>query len=367
MIGKGDFGDRIESLLADGLQEAVYPGTVLVVARGGEVLFEKAAGYRILIPRKAPMQKDTIFDLASLTKPMATAVAVMVLIDHGKLDLDEPLETLLSQELPRDKKRLTPRWLLSHSAGLADWNSFYLGLESIRPEERKQMLRKWIMDMPLVYPPGKGVLYSDLGFMVLEWIVEKKSGLPLPRFLDRHVYGPLHLGRTLFATRPTGFGEEAFAATEDCPWRKRVILGEVHDENAFVVGGYSGHAGLFGSAADVYRMVNHLWEHYVGARRDIFSPETVKRFFTRQNLVEESTFALGWDTPSAKGSSAGRYFSSKSVGHLGFTGTSVWMDLEKDILVVFLTNRIHPSRDNEKIRQFRPRLHDAIMEELGRA
>ena len=156
-----------------------------------------------------------------------------------------------------------------------------------------------------------------------------------------------------------------FAATEQCPWRKRVILGEVHDENAYAMGGYSGHAGLFGTAEDVYTLVDMIRGHFLGARHDYLKSETLKEFFRRQRIVPESTWALGWDTPSDEGSSAGSYFSSRSFGHLGFTGTSVWMDLEKDVIVILLTNRIHPSRENEKIRTFRPQLHNLVMEKLG--
>ena len=154
--------------------------------------------------------------------------------------------------------------------------------------------------------------------------------------------------------------------TEDCPWRERVIRGEVHDENAFALGGYSGHAGLFGTVDDVYHIVNMLRGHYRGGRRDFFRPETVRDFFRRQDLVPGCTWALGWDTPSEESSSAGNYFSRNSVGHLGFTGTSVWMDLDKDVIVILLTNRIHPTRNNERIKAFRPKLHDTVMEELGR-
>ena len=146
---------------------------------------------------------------------------------------------------------------------------------------------------------------------------------------------------------------------------KKVIQGEVHDENAFSLGGYSGHAGLFGVAEEVYQIVNLLREHYLGKRDDYFRPSTIREFFTKQNIAKDCTWVLGWDTPSAKDSSSGKYFSPNSVGHLGFTGTSIWMDLDKDVFVILLTNRIHPTRENEKIRAFRPKLHDLIMEELA--
>ena len=158
---------------------------------------------------------------------------------------------------------------------------------------------------------------------------------------------------------------DEFAATEDCPWRKRVIQGEVGDENAHALGGHSGHAGLFGTAEEVHVIVNMLREHYRGKRSDLFRPETVREFFRRQDIAEGSDWALGWDTRALEGSSAGRHFSRESVGHTGFTGTSVWMDLEKDVAAILLTNRVHPTRSNDRIKAFRPRIHDLIMEELG--
>jgi CubicO group peptidase (beta-lactamase class C family) len=222
------------------------------------------------------------------------------------------------------------------------------------------------MESPLSYQPGKKAIYSDLGFMVLEWVIEECTGNPLHMFLDGNLFSPLQLKRTFFynSALPFRFGEDEFAATENCPWRKMVIQGLVHDENAYAVGGYSGHSGLFGTAEEVYMVADLLRSHFLGERQDYLRPETVRAFFSRQDLVEESTWALGWDTPSPHNSSSGKFFSPRSVGHLGYTGTSLWIDLEKDIVVIFLSNRIHPSRKNEKIRAFRPILHDTIMQEV---
>jgi CubicO group peptidase (beta-lactamase class C family) len=205
--------------------------------------------------------------------------------------------------------------------------------------------------------------------MILEWVVEEVAGMPLSLFLEKHFYAPLSLNKTFFSTdtRPAQFTEDQFAPTEDCPWRKRTVVGYVHDENAYALGGYSGHAGLFGTAKEVYTLVDLLRNHFLGKRNDYLRPETVRMFFRRQDLVKGSTWAMGWDTPSPEDSSSGKYFSSNSVGHLGFTGTSVWMDLDKDIIVIFLTNRVHTTRNNEKIRAFRPRIHDRVMEEKGEA
>jgi len=188
----------------------------------------------------------------------------------------------------------------------------------------------------------------------------------LDSFLKLNFYKPLSLKRTFLSTGspPPPFRKDEIAATEHCTWRKRIIQGEVHDENAYSLGGYSGHAGLFGDAEEVFILVNMLREHYCGERDDYFKPETVREFFKRQNIVKEYTWALGWDTPSSKDSSAGQYFSANSVGHLGFAGTSIWMDLDRNIIIILLTNRIHPTRTNEKIKAFRPAIHNLIMEEI---
>ncbi len=361
--------DRVKALLDNGITEGTYPGAVLLVARGGVIRFFRECGNRTLVPHAVPMEKDTIFDLASLTKPLATTLAMMKLVDTGKIGLDGPIETLLQKTVPQDKKRITPRLLLSHSAGFVDWMPFYLDLDHIAPGDRRAILRDQLLNLPLAYPPGTSNLYSDLGFMLLEWVIEETAGVVLPRFLNQEFYDPLSLEKTFFLTRdlPGQFSQNHFAATEDCQWRKRVLQGDVHDENAYVLGGYSGHAGLFGTAGEVYTLTNLLREHWRGKRGDYLRPETVRAFFSRQDLVDGSTWALGWDTPSPENSSAGRHFSGRSVGHLGFTGTSVWMDLEQDVIVILLTNRIHPTRKNEKIRAFRPVLHDRVMEALGKS
>lgn len=369
--------DSVRKLLEDGMKGGIYPGVVLLVAKGGQVVFFQEAGYRSIIPEKLPMKKDTVFDLASLTKPLATTLALMRLVDTGAVSLVEPLSDLIPSSHLNDKGFLTPQLLLCHAAGLVDWRPYYLKLVEHPLEQRKRILRDWVTQEPFSYKPGEGSLYTDLGFMILEWVIEERAGTSLPQFLDRYFYSPLGLKRTFFVAahegqnppRPHfakgGLAAEAFAATENCPWRKRVIQGEVHDENAFAVGGYSGHAGLFGTAEEVYNIANFLREHYLGLRADYLRPETVATFFTPQNIVKNGTWALGWDTPSAENSSSGKHFSPNSVGHLGFTGTSVWMDLEKDVVVILLTNRVHPTRNNDKIKTYRPELHDSVMKELG--
>jgi len=409
----------IKSLIQEGAAQSVFPGAVALVAHEGKVVCLECAGYRSLIPERLPMTTETIFDLASLTKPLSTALCIMKLVDDEKLFLDQSLGEMLSHVDLKDKGNLTLRRLLSHSAGLADWKPFHEKLTGRPLEDRKRLLREWIIEEPFAYEPGKGNVYSDLGFMLLEWVIEEKTGKTLPEYVEKHFYGPLGLKRTFFSPSPlspppssavallrrtgtprppfakgargdlrgrkgatldsrlcgndspihSGHGrnvpKEAFAATEDCPWRKRVLQGEVHDDNAWTLGGYSGHAGLFSTAEEVYAIAHMLREHALGTRADFFKAETVREFFRRQDIVPGSDWALGWDTRAPEGSSAGKYFSRDSVGHTGFTGASIWMDLDKDVIAILLTNRVHPKRDNDRIKQFRPVFHDAVMKELG--
>jgi len=358
--------NKITDFLKRGLEEGVYPGAVVLVAQRGEVVLFHNVGNRAVIPRLLPMQKDTIFDLASLTKPLATTLAVMKLVDDALLDLDSPVSSLIRPFPWQDKAEITPRLLLNHCAGLTDWKPLYRELIKLPPEERKPTARRLIMEGPLSSEPKSTSLYSDLGFMLLEWIIEIASGQDLSSFLDAALYGPLGLQTLYFDTiaRGPAYARDSYAATEDCPWRKEIIQGHVHDENAYAVGGYSGHAGLFGSARDVFALTTTLIKIYHGTSSGPLRTKTVRTFFSRQAIVPGSTWALGWDTPSEENSSSGNYFSPNSIGHTGFTGTSVWIDLPKDITVLFLTNRVHPSRSNEKIRDFRPKLHNLIMKEL---
>jgi CubicO group peptidase (beta-lactamase class C family) len=358
--------DKIKAFLEGGVGEGAFPGGVLLVSKKGQVLFIEKAGYLSLIPDRIPIKKDTIFDLASLTKPLSTTLCLMKLVDEGKLELDQTLSRLIPTPVPSEKQNLTLRQLLSHSAGFTDWKPFYLDLMVYDSDQRKRIVRKQILKDPLAYAPGEKYLYSDLGFMILEWIIEEITGMSMRQFVEKSFYQPLKLKRTFLSTVPPSmpFKKAVFAATRDCPWRKRVIQGEVDDENAWALGGYSGHAGLFGPAEEVYDLVNLLRAHYFGMRDDYFKPETVRTFFTRQNMVKGSDWCLGWDSRAEENSSAGRYLSRDSVGHTGFTGTSVWVDLDRDIIVILLTNRVHPTRENEKIKAFRPALHDLIMEEL---
>ncbi|MCJ7833443.1 MAG: serine hydrolase [Deltaproteobacteria bacterium] len=357
---------KIHQFMQAGVEEGVFPGAVLLVARADEILLHQAYGHAALIPQKQPLQIDTVFDLASLTKPVATTLGIMTLIEKGLLSLDQTLGFGLGRTCFSESQAITIRQLLAHSAGFPAYHPYYSDLIH-QSGDKKAILRDWVKKEPLLYPPGSQTLYSDLGFILLEWIFEETAGEGLDTWIRKNVYTPL--GLTHFGFRPltqSGVPDpETYAATEDCPWRKKVLRGEVHDENAYVVGGVSGQAGLFGTASEIFHLLRALKKAYDQPKRpNLFNGERVRIFWERQDEPRGTTRALGFDTPSQTDSSAGRYFSPKSVGHLGFTGTSFWLDLKRDFLVILLTNRIHPTRANEKIKSFRPLIHDLVFQEM---
>lgn len=366
----------VENAFAEAVIQGVFPGAVLLVGREDEVVFERAFGSRSLIPTITPMNTGIIFDLASLTKPLATTVGIMLLVKEKKVYLEDPVTRFFPSFAVFDKEVITLRHLLNHSSGLPHWKPYY---EDILKTDRggkinflagraaKQYVLAQIHREKPVSLSGTKVVYSDLGFMILGEIIEAVSGTTLDRFCEDRILKPLGLKNTYFVdlaqprTPPVG---ELVAPTEDCPWRKKVLCGEVHDDNAYAMGGVAGHAGLFSSARDIHRLLTRLNRCLHG--RDSFLPQgLVREFFSKNEAVKSSTYALGWDTPSENSSSSGKYFSPHSVGHLGFTGTSIWWDLEKNCHVVLLSNRVHPTRKNDKIREFRPYIHDLIMTALN--
>ena len=369
----------VEDAFEEAVIQGVFPGAVLLVGRGDEIVYEQAFGSRSLVPTISPMHTTTIFDLASLTKPLATTVVIMLLVSEKKICLDDRVTRFFPTFGVFGKQEITLRHLLNHSSGLPHWMPYYENvlksdktgkINFVASQAAKQYVFTQIHGEKPVSPAGLQGLYSDLGFMVLGEIVEAISDSTLDLFCEDRIFEPLGLERTFFVdltrskTRGLQAIEEMIAPTEDCPWRKKVLCGEVHDDNAYAVGGVAGHAGLFSSARDIHQLLGCLNRCLRG--RDSFLPQTlVEEFLSKDEAVKNSTYALGWDTPSESRSSSGKYFSSHSVGHLGFTGTSIWWDLEKNCHVVLLSNRVHPTRKNEKIREFRPYVHDLIMKTLN--
>jgi CubicO group peptidase (beta-lactamase class C family) len=349
---------RMDTMMRQGLTGGVFPGAVLLVATQGKVIHHRAYGFADLFSRR-PMTVETAFDLASLTKPLATTVSVMRLVQEGRLNLDRPLVEACPELSGSDKAGITVRQLLSHSSGMPAWQPFFMKLRHLPIQGRTAILRQWLKDQPLTYEPGQGTCYSDLGFLLLQWVVETCVHGFLEQYVFASIYKPLGVAEIFVPGQPDN-PACGFAATELCPWRNRLLVGEIHDDNAFVLEGLSAHAGLFGTARGVFALLNLLLQAERNqGRPPVLDSRLVQTFFMRQS---NSTWALGFDTPAETGSSAGVHFSPETIGHLGFTGTSFWADRRQDIVVVLLTNRVHPSRHNTKIRGFRPALHDLVME-----
>jgi CubicO group peptidase (beta-lactamase class C family) len=351
-------------LMKQAISDNVFPGAVLLVSRDKRIVFNKAYGFADVFTKRA-MTQDTIFDLASLTKPLATTLAVMMLIQEDKLGLEQKLGSILSSFKNSEKARIKIKHLLAHVSGLPDYKPYYLKLGELPQEKRKSALKVFLLAEPLVAPIGERVLYSDLGFMILKWVVERVCGQRFDRLVQEQIYYPSGIHRLFFIDLATGVPKGNFAATEKCPWRNILLNGQVHDENAYVMGGIEGHAGLFGTAEEVHRLLSILLSVYQGNPSNfLIRKDLLQMFFKRQDFAGR---ALGFDSPDREDASCGKYFAKTSVGHLGFTGTSFWMDLERSVIVILLTNRVHPGRDNDQIKAFRPDLHDAVMKEIARA
>ena len=368
----------VEDAFKEAVAQGVFPGAVVLVGKGDEIVFERVFGSRSLVPEKAPMQMDTIFDLASLTKPLATTTAIILLVREKKIRLEDRVTRFFPNFGVFGKTHVTFRHLLAHCSGLPAWRPYYEDIVKgekggkinfVASRAAKSYVFEQIHREKSVSPPGTQSLYSDLGFILLGEVVEEITGWTLDRYCQDKVFKPMGLRSTSFVdltllrTRRLQPVQEMIAPTEHCPWRKKVLCGAVHDDNAYAMGGVAGHAGLFASARDIHIYLTRLRRCYRGD--DPFLPAPlVMEFLTRDETVKGSSYALGWDTPSPEDSSSGSCFSPHSVGHLGFTGTSVWWDLEKDCHIILLSNRIHPSRSGDKIKAFRPYIHDLIMKTL---
>jgi len=372
---------KVETALDKAIERQEIPGAVVLarMPREGEVLeYAWVRGLAAARPERLPMRRDTIFDLASLTKPLATTTAIMLLVEEGSICLDDPVMKSLPSFGDRGKEAITIRQLLCHCAGLKPWRGFH---ELLIQKERKtgerligtQEGREWILDRvlrsSLVHEPGEAAVYGDLDFIVLGALVEAVSRQPFDEFCESRIFTRLGLADTHFFPIPVD-GSQAVpdsirrrvAATENCPWRERILWGEVHDPNASAMGGVAGHAGLFSTADDVMKYAQTILDAWHG-RTDVLPAERIREFSTRQEMPESSDWALGWDTPTPGASSSGQYFSSHSIGHLGFTGTSLWIDLKRELIVVMLTNRLHQVTKRSRF-VLRPKVHDAIVEGL---
>lgn len=334
----------VEAVLTAGVGES-YPGAVAAVAQHGRPVWHCAVGARAIDPTREPNAPDTIYDLASLTKPVVAALYAWA-ASRGALGVDERMADLLPGPLPAHWQALTIADLLCHTGGLAAHRDFSaLSAEAIRHA---------VFVEPPVAAPRDHAIYSDLGYMALGWALESRLGASLDVLLER-ARGPLELGSLNFRT-----GERTrVAPTERCA-RRGLVRGLVHDQNAWALGGVCGHAGLFGTASEVAHFADALRRC---AETTSTLGATVRSFWDEARPTREpTTWRLGWDTPTVGHSSAGSHMSARAVGHLGFTGTSVWVDRDRAFTVVLLTNRVHPVVEQEPaIKRLRPRFHDAVV------
>ncbi len=348
------------ALLRASVEQAAFPGASFGVLDRGQVAALEAVGRFTFDPGSAPVLPETRFDLASITKVAATTSMAMLLWQRGRLDLDALLGDLLPGFIvgaadTRERRRVTLRMLLAHAGGLPAHVPFY---ETCRGPE---VLRA-ALHTPLACEPGTEARYSDPGFMLLGKALELLAGEPLDRFCRREIFAPLGMAHTSFGV-DAGERGSVPPTEQDRVFRGRVVQGEVHDENCWAMGGACGHAGLFAPALDLLRFADAMLAPLRG-EPGLFSAETVRLFTRRAPLPSGSSRALGWDTPSGTPSSSGSLFSTSSFGHLGYTGTSLWIDPDQDAAVALLTNRTFPTRENKKIQEVRPRFHDVVIRAL---
>jgi CubicO group peptidase (beta-lactamase class C family) len=366
--------DPVRATLLAAIDAGIFPGAVVHVRRRGQVWCEVAVGSTAYPPIGKPVTPSTLYDLASLTKPLATTTAVLQLVQDEALRLEDPVARHLHELHHTAIGEATIWHLLTHSSGLPGWRPFYQQLGQdvdmsepvVGARSNAERVLSFIRSERLEFVPGERSLYSDLGFMLLGWIVERLSGCLLDEFCRSRLYSPIGAWPLAFVPRGMSvanlFGQESVVApTEEDPWRGRLLEGEVHDENAAALGAVAGHAGLFGTAQAV-ACVAQAWLDAWSGQPGRWSSDLVRRFVARQTVIPSSTWALGWDTPSGCASSAGTHFSTRSFGHLGFTGTSIWIDPAEQLVVVLLSNRVHPTRRNDGIKAFRPKIHDVIWE-----
>lgn len=363
-----ELGARLDSIISAAIAGGAAPGAALAVGRWGKVVHLRSYGRIDVAPAAAAVTDSTLFDLASLTKVVATTTAAMILEDEGRLDLDAPVHTYLPELNAAAKAGITTRMMLTHTGGFEAFAALW------REHRGRAAYLAQINARPLAYAPGDSTIYSDWDFILAGLIIERITGMPLDEFLKTRVWQPLNMRETGYNPLASSMvpADSACTATfradnpllnriarteMDTAYRRIHVHGIVHDENACALGGVAGHAGLFSSARDlaVFAQVLLSGGQLGGVR--LIQPTTVARWTARQ--ARGSSRAIGWDTPAAR-SSAGRYFSPRSFGHTGFTGTSIWLDPERGLFVVLLTNRVNPTRANMRHEALRRDIADAV-------
>jgi len=349
--------DRFQNafgILEKAIAARAFPACSLAVTFRGELVAHRALGRFTYEPASPEVTTATIFDLASLTKVVATSAMAMILYERGLLDLEAPVTAVVHEFVGHDARRreVTVRMLLAHSSGLPAYEKLFLSVKT------RDALLQAAFTTPLAAAPGGRAEYSDIGFIILGVVLERLADESLDVFCQREVFGPLGMTHTTF--NPTPALKNSIPPTaDDRTFRHRIIQGEAQDENASILGGVAGHAGLFSTAEDLAIFAHAM----LNGGHPILRSSTVDLFSRRESAPEGTSRALGWDTPSAC-SQSGNYFSRRSFGHLGYTGTSLWIDPERQVSITLLTNRTWPDCQSQAIKQVRPAFHDAVVEVL---
>jgi beta-N-acetylhexosaminidase len=352
---------RAYDVLDQAVTDHAFPGGVLAIGYQGELIVREF-GRQTYDTKSPAVDIGTIYDAASLTKPVVTATLIAMQVEAGRIGLDLPVARYIPEwnEGPNSdwRKAVTIRNLLTHSSGLPAHKDYFLTLHS------KREYIAAICKEPLDYAPGTKTIYSDLGFILLGEILERATGKTVDQLAHEQIFAPLDMTGTTF-NPPKGLWPRIAPTENDGTYRKQLIQGAVHDENAFAMGGVAGHAGLFTTASDLAVFCQMLLNGGIYGHHRLLTRATISQFTSAQALAGNA-HTLGWMTPTPN-SSSGRYFSPHSYGHLGFTGTSIWIDPDRQLFVILLTNRVYPTRDNEKLAAVRPAVHDAVIESLGLA
>ncbi|MCB1153284.1 beta-lactamase family protein, partial [bacterium] len=352
-------------LVERAIAEGAFPGAQVAVLLVGRVS-TGAFGRLTYEPDSAPVTDATYYDLASVTKMVSTTSLAMSLYDQGALDLAAPAKVFVDEIADDELAGATAAQLLAHSAGYPAWRPLYAALraEDVGTAMGWAVLLNALTKVRAEYRPGGGAIYSDLDMMMLGVIIERLGDSTLDVMIRERVFGPLGMDEIDFnaaVTRP----DAVFAPTEQCGWRGRLLIGEVHDENTFAAGGVTGQSGLFGTARALMTYAGELLAAWRGEGR-VFRQDTLRRFATRVDPESNSSFALGFDGRSPQGSLLPVEFGPASFGHWGFTGTGLWIDPERNLAVALLTNRVHPTRDNDRVRSWRaPIMSAAVTDASG--
>ena len=351
---RGYSGQNALAVLSAAIQQRAFPGAAFAVFKGGETVLQGSVGRFSYDETAEAVTLSTIFDLASVTKVVATTSTAMLLFERGQLDLKQRVIGHLPEFAGTDPPRsqITVEMLLSHSSGLPAYVRLFE-----QAGDRDSLLRL-AYQVPLKAAPGTRAEYSDIGFILLGELLQRIAGEPLDTFCSREIFGPLGM-RSSFFNPAQAMRREIPPTVNDQTFRSRVIQGEVNDENASVMGGVAGHAGLFSNTTDLMKFSACV----LGQASRLFRSETIQLFTRRQSSPTGTSRALGWDTPSSP-SQSGKHFSRSSFGHLGYTGTSLWLDGVRQIAIALLTNRTWPDKQSQMIKQLRPAFHNAVMEEL---